>query len=137
MTGYTTALQMFMQMTLCQLRVTRRLFGGLFVPRSLPGLPPVPRKNRSHERFLPVSKAKQVESEVWLLRLGTPGVRQLDMLPGRVTGIPTAFRYHPFHYIDHKEHASVKKRPAQFSAVRTLECKCHFYMDFEIGRAHV
>ena len=46
---------------------------------------PVPGKSRSHERFTPASKAKQVESEVWLLRLGSPGVHQLDMLPGRVT----------------------------------------------------
>ena len=73
-------------------------------PESLPG-----RKTHFHERFLPVSKAKQVESEVWLLCLGSPGVRQLDLLPGRVTGIPADFRYHPFHYIDHKEHASIKK----------------------------
>jgi hypothetical protein len=109
----------------------RRVVG----PESLPGLPPVPRKTRSHERFLPVSKAKQVESEVWLLRLGSPGVRQLDLLPGRVTGIPTDFRYHPFHYIDHKEHASVKKRPAQFSAVRTPDCKRRFYMDFGFMRS--
>ena len=33
----------------------RRVVGS----ESLPGLPPVPRKTRSHERFLPVSKAKQ------------------------------------------------------------------------------
>jgi hypothetical protein len=46
---------------------------------------PVSGKSRSHERFSPASKAKQVESEVWLLRLGSPGVQQLDMLPGCVT----------------------------------------------------
>ena len=102
---------------------------------SLPGFPLVPRKTRSHERFLPVSKAKQVESEVWLLCLGSPGVRQLDLLPGRVTGIPADFRYHPFHYIDHKEHASIKKRPAQFSTIRTPECKRRFYMDFGFMRS--
>ena len=96
---------------------------------------PVPGKSRSHERFIPASKAKQVESEVWLLRLGSPGIRQLDMLPGRVTGIPLDFKYHPFHYIDHKEHASIKKRPAQRSAVRTSDCKRRFYMDFGFMRA--
>jgi hypothetical protein len=95
----------------------------------------VPGKSRSHERFIPASKAKQVESEVWLLRLGSPGVHQLDMLPGRVTGIPSDFRYHPFHYIDHKEQASIKKRPAQSLAVRTLECKRRFYMDFGFMRS--
>jgi hypothetical protein len=67
---------------------------------------------------------------VWLLHLRSPVVRQLDLLPSCVTGIPSDFRYHPFHFLDHKEHASVKKQPAQQSAVRTLECKRCFYMDF-------
>ncbi len=96
---------------------------------------PVPGKSRSHERFIPTSKAKQVESEVWLLHLGSPGVHQLDMLPGQVTGIPLDFRSHPFHYIDQKEQALIKKRPAQKSAVRTSECKCRFYMDFGFMRS--
>ena len=95
----------------------------------------VPGKSRSHEWFIPASKAKQVESEVWLLCLGSTGVHQLDMLPGRVTGIPSDFKYHPFHYIDHKEQASIKKRPAQSSAVRTSECKRRFYMNFGFMRA--
>ena len=95
----------------------------------------VPGKSRSHEWFIPASKAKQVESEVRLLRLGSPGVHQLDMLTGRVTGIPSDFKYHPFHYIDHKEQASIKKGPAQRSAVHTSECKHHFYMDFGFMRA--
>jgi hypothetical protein len=95
---------------------------------------PVPGKSRSHKRFIPTSKAKQVESEVWLLCLGSPGVHQLDMLPGQVTGIPLDFRSHPFHYIDHKEQALIKKCPAQKSAVRTSECKHQFYMDFGFMR---
>jgi hypothetical protein len=74
-------------------------------------------------RFVPATKAKQVESEVWLLRLRSPDVHQLDLLPGHVTGIPLAFRYHPFHYIDHKEQASIKKQPAHKSSVCTSECK--------------
>jgi hypothetical protein len=73
-------------------------------------------------RFIPTTKAKQMESEVWLLCLGSPGVWQLDLLPGCVKGIPSEFQYHPFHYIDHKESASVKKRPAQPLVVRTREC---------------
>jgi hypothetical protein len=101
---------------------------------SLPGLAPVPGCSCSHERFIPVSKAKQVKSEVWLLCLGSPGVRQLDLLPGCVTGISLDFRYHPFHYLNHKEHASIKKQPAQQSAVCTLECKCCLYMDFGFMR---
>ncbi len=56
---------------------------------SLPGLAPASGRSCSHERFIPVSKAKQVKSEVWLLCLGSPGVRQLDLLLGCVTGIPS------------------------------------------------
>ena len=103
--------------------------------KSLPGLAPVSGQSRSHERFIPVSKAKQVKSEVWLLCLGSPGVRQLDLLPGCVTGIPSDFRYHPLHYLNHKEHATIKKRPAQQSAVRTLECKHCLYMGFGFMRS--
>jgi hypothetical protein len=80
-------------------------------------------------------KVKQVESEVWLLCLGSPGVHQLDLLPGRVTGIPLDFCYHPFHFIDHKEQASLKKQPAQRSAVCTTECKQRFNMDFGFMRS--
>ncbi len=103
--------------------------------KSLPGLAPVSGQSCLHEHFLPVSKAKQVKSEVWLLHLGSPGVRQLDLLPGCVTGIPLHFRYHPFHFLDHKEHASIKKQPAQQSAVCTSECKHCLYMDFGFMRS--
>ncbi len=96
---------------------------------------PVPGKSRSHKRFIPTSKAKQIESEVWLLRLGSPGVHQLDLLPGQVNGIPLDFQSHPFHYIDLKEQALIKKCPAQKSAVRTSECKRQFYMDFGFMRS--
>ncbi len=47
-------------------------------------------------KFTPTSKARQVESEVWLLRLGSPGEGQLEVLPGNVTGTPAVFEYHPF-----------------------------------------
>jgi hypothetical protein len=94
-----------------------------------------PVKGPARSRFVPTTKAKQVESKVWLLRLGSPGVRQLDLLPGCITGIPSTFRYHPFHYIDHKEQASIKKLPAQPSSVCTSERKRRFYMDFGFMRA--
>ena len=37
-----------------------------------------------------------------MLQLGSPGEDQLDLLPGKVTGIPPSFHYHPFWYIDWK-----------------------------------
>ncbi len=94
-----------------------------------------PAKGSTCSHFVPTTKAKQVESEVWLLCLGSPGVCQLDLLPGHVTIIPSDFCYHPFHYIDHKEQASLKKQPAQRSAVCTSKCKRCFYMDFGFMRS--
>jgi hypothetical protein len=43
-----------------------------------------------------------------MLRLGSPGEDQLDLLPGNVTGVPPGFQYHPFRFIDWKEEASAK-----------------------------
>ncbi len=63
-----------------------------------------------------------MESEVWLLCLGSPGVHQLDVLPGNVTGLPLVFEYHPFRFIDFKEQARISKQAAQRSAVRTTDC---------------
>jgi hypothetical protein len=94
-----------------------------------------PVKGPACSRFVPTMKAKQVESEVWLLHLGSPGVRQLNLLPGCITRIPSTFCYHPFHYIDHKEQASIKKLPAQPSSVCTSKWNRCFYMDFGFMRA--
>ena len=93
-------------------------------------LPFVPTINRRPSRFAPTSKSKQVESEVWLLRLGSPGVHQLDVLPGNVTGIPSVFEYHPFRFIYFKEQAGTSKQAAQHLALRATECKRQFYMDY-------
>ena len=67
--------------------------------------PPTPPILRRSSRFAPTSKARQLESEVWLLRLGSPGITQLDVLPQNVTGLPTTFDYHPFRFVDFKEQA--------------------------------
>jgi len=70
-----------------------------------------------------------------MLRLGSPGEQQLDLLPGNVTGIPHGFHYHPFRFIDWKEEARIQKQAAQRSAERTTDCKRRFYMDFGFMRA--
>ena len=92
--------------------------------------PPPPTVLRRSSRFTPTSKARQLESEVWLLRLGSPGVTQLDVLPQHVTGLPTTFEYHPFRFVDFKEQARIRKQAAQRLAVRTQERCRRFYMDF-------
>ncbi len=47
-------------------------------------------------KYKPVSKERQLESEVWSLCLGCPGKSQLDVLPGNVLGLPSVLEYHPF-----------------------------------------
>ncbi len=56
-----------------------------------------------------------------MLRLGSPGKDQLDLLPGNATGIPPSFHYHPFRFIDWKEEARVQRQAAGKFAERTTE----------------
>ena len=45
---------------------------------------PTPHKSRRNPHHLaPTPKARQIESELWLLRFGSPGEQQLDVLPSR------------------------------------------------------
>ena len=70
-----------------------------------------------------------------MLRLGSPGEDQLDLLPGNVIGVPPGFHYHPFRFVDWKEEARIQKQAAMRSAERTSECRRRFYMDFGFMRA--
>ena len=97
--------------------------------------PGPPSTLRRPSRYTPVSKSKQLESELWLLRLGSPGVTQLDRLPGNVLGLPSEFDHHPFRFIDFKAQAQIRKQAAQRSAVRTSDRRRRFYMDFGFMRA--
>ncbi len=90
---------------------------------------------RCPRKYSPTSKDKQLESELWLLRLGSPRVSQLDCLPANATGISSVFEHPPFHFIDFKAQAGICKQVVQWSAVRTIEQKCRFYMDFGFMRA--
>ena len=94
--------------------------------------PPITRRP---SRYHPVSKRKQIESELWLLRLGSPGVSQLDVLPENTTGLPAEFDYHSFRFIDFKAQAQTRRQAAQRSAVLTPECKHWFCMDYGFMRA--
>jgi hypothetical protein len=75
---------------------------------------------RPNPKYIPTTKARQVESEVWALRFGSPGEHQLDVLPDHVDGTPSRFEYHPFRHIDFKEQAYIRKQPAGKTAVRLL-----------------
>jgi hypothetical protein len=59
------------------------------------------------KHFTPVTGDHLMESELWLLRLVSPGEDQLDLLPGNVMGVPPGFHYHPFCFLDWKEEARI------------------------------
>jgi hypothetical protein len=58
-----------------------------------------------------------------MLWLSSPGEKELDMLPGNVTGVPPKFHYHPFCYIDWKEEAQISKQVALWSSIQTTEAR--------------
>ncbi len=92
-------------------------------------VPPMPVTQR-HNDYVPVPPSRLTESELWMLRLGSPGENQLNLMSGKVTGIPVGFKYHPFWHIDWKEEACIKKQNTCKSAERTMEVGRQFYMDF-------
>ena len=95
----------------------------------------LPHPHRPAPKFVPTTRARQVESEVWALCFGSTGEGQLDALPKHVDGTPPVFEYHPFRHIDFKEQAYIRKQPAQKTAERLPECSSEFYMDFGFMRA--
>ncbi len=81
-------------------------------------------------KFVPTTRAQQVESEVWALRFGSPGEGQLDKLPKHVDGTPPVFKYHPFRHIDFKEQAYIRNQPSRKTAERLPGCGSGFFLDF-------
>jgi hypothetical protein len=65
-----------------------------------------------------------------MVRWGSHGEDQLDLLPGNVMGIPSEFQYHPFRFIDLKEQARIWKQAAQCTAVRTGDAGRRYFMDY-------
>jgi hypothetical protein len=94
-------------------------------------IPPTP----SRAKLTPTTGARQVESEVWSLRLGCPGEQQLKQLLSHVVGTPQSFKFHPFHYIHFKEQAYIRKQPAGRTAVCLPNRGMEFFMDFGFMRA--
>ncbi len=86
-------------------------------------------------KFSPTLKARQIESELWMLNFGSPGEHQFDVLPLHVIGTPNIFEYHLFCYIDFKEQAYIRKQAAQRTAERIPTCGAEFFMDFGFMRS--
>jgi hypothetical protein len=74
--------------------------------------------HRPKAKYVPVSSARQLESEVWVLRFGSPGEHQLDVLLQHVIVTPPVFEYHPFRSINFKEQAYIRKQAAHRTAER-------------------
>jgi hypothetical protein len=68
-----------------------------------------------------------------MLRFGSPGEDQLDLMPGNMTGIPPGFHYHRF--LDWKEEARVQKQAASKSSEWTADIHLRFYKDFGFMQA--
>ena len=64
-----------------------------------------------------------------MLRFGSPGEHQLDVLP------PPVFEYHPFQSIDFKGQAYIRKQAAQRTTERIPTCGAEFFMDFAFMRS--
>ena len=90
---------------------------------------------RPPPKFLPTSTARQIKSEMWMLRFGSPGKHQLDVLPSHVIGTPPVFEYHLFQSIDFKEQANIRKQAAQHTTERIPMCGAEFFMDFAFMRS--
>ena len=90
---------------------------------------------RPPSKYSPTTRARQVESEVWALRFGSPGEHQLDVLPKHVVGLPPVLEYHPFRCIDFKEWAYIRKQPAGPPAAHIPTKGSEFFMDFGFLRA--
>ncbi len=61
--------------------------------------PACPSLRQPWPHYVAVTKSNQTESELWMLRLGSPDKDQSDMLPGNAIGIPSVFEYHLFHFL--------------------------------------
>jgi hypothetical protein len=72
---------------------------------------------------------------VWALRFGSPGEHQLDVLPKHLKGLQPVLDYHPFHLIDFKEWAYIRKQPAGSTAARIPTRGSEFFLDFGFMRA--
>ena len=78
---------------------------------------------------------KLQESELWSMRMGSPGQRQLSILPKHVSGTPSKLKPHKFRIIDKVVDANIIKAPTGHTN-REAECFGErLSMDFNFTRA--
>ena len=83
----------------------------------------------------PVSSCEQLTSELWAARLGYCGTEQLSLIPAHTVGTPSAFKCHPFRFLDVKEDAKIQRQPRGPSDESVLKNGEQFHMDFGFIRA--
>jgi hypothetical protein len=76
-----------------------------------------------------------LEAELWSACLGYCGEWQLKVTPQHSLGTPTKFYPHPLRFVDHKEHARIRKRAAGRTLVPAILPGQRFGMDFRFMRA--
>ena len=65
-----------------------------------------------------------------MLRFGSPGKHQLNVIPSNVISMPAVFEYHHFCSINFKERAYIQKQATQCTDECNPTCGAEFFMDF-------
>lgn len=86
-------------------------------------------------RFDQVQPHKQIESELWALRMGSCSETQLRQLSDAADGVPKNFEFHPFRQIDFKTQARIRKKMSGKTAAAVHQRGKKFYMDYGFMRA--
>eukprot|EP00956_Cyclotella_meneghiniana_P004202 scaffold5163_cov49-Cyclotella_meneghiniana.AAC.3 len=86
-------------------------------------------------KYTPTSKAKILQSETWNLRMGCCSESSLESLCQHAIGIPTKLEWHPYRFVDFKEHAKIGKQPVGKDPVKVNKRGQRFYFDFGFIRA--
>ena len=73
--------------------------------------------------------------ELWSLRLGSPGSRQLEKITKHATGLPAKLHMHKFRLLDEVSNANIKKEPAGTSDCEATHFGKRFHMDLSFMRA--
>ena len=73
----------------------------------------------------------QLDSELWSVRLGSPGETSMhELVKGKALGIPNEFRFHLFSKNGWKTAAAIRRQAAGRVAMKSTENGRRFFMDY-------
>lgn len=90
---------------------------------------------RPPNKFAPTNKSKILQSETWNLRLGCCNETAMESICQHAIGIPSKFEWHPFRFVDFKEHAKMGKQPVGKDPDKVSQRGQRFYFDFGFIRS--